>query len=38
MKNFTKPYANIYLDDKAGLLESYTRLNKLVTKIENEQL
>lgn len=33
-----KPYANIYLDDKAGLKESYKRLNKLITKIENKEL
>lgn len=29
-----KPYANIYLDDKAGLNESYTRLKNLVDSIK----
>ena len=29
-----KPYANIYLDDKAGLEESYNRLKKLLDKIK----
>jgi predicted mannosyl-3-phosphoglycerate phosphatase (HAD superfamily) len=36
--HFTKPYANIYLDDKSGLKDSYNRLNKLITKIKNKQL
>jgi len=35
--NSLKPYANIYLDDKAGLNESYYRLNKLVIKIKKSQ-
>ena len=35
---YIKPYANIYLDDKAGLVESYSRLKSLVEKIENKRL
>lgn len=34
----TKPYANIYLDDKGGLVETYKRLRKLVTKIKNKEI
>lgn len=34
---YTKPYANIYLDDKGGLVESYNRLNNLITKIKNNE-
>jgi hypothetical protein len=35
--NFTKPYFNILLDDKAGLKESYERLNKLILNIKLKQ-
>lgn len=37
-ESFTKPYFNILLDDKAGLVESYNRLRKLVDKINNKEL
>lgn len=35
---YTKPYANIYLDDKGGLKEAYERLSKLINKIKNNKL
>lgn len=35
-KPFTKPYYNIFLDDKAGLKESYNRLKKLIDNIKNK--
>lgn len=33
---FGKVYANIYLDDRAGLYEAYTILNQLITEIERD--
>jgi len=30
VSNYTKPYANIYLDDKAGLKESYNNLKEII--------
>jgi len=33
-----KPYYNILLDDRAGLLESYTNLKKLIDEIRTKQI
>lgn len=33
-----KPYYNILLDDRAGLKESYTFLNKLINEIQTKKI
>jgi hypothetical protein len=35
-KETVKPYANIYLDDKAGLREAYLALSEFLVEIEKE--
>ena len=37
LKETRKPYANVYLDDKAGLYEAFTALETLINEIEDEK-
>lgn len=36
--NGRKTYANVYIDDRGGLPFVYRMLDKLITKIENEEI
>lgn len=38
MLKYVKPYANIYLDDKAGLREAFYRLQDLIINIKNKKI